>query len=179
MSYKYMTPSQMKSYFEQALFRETLIGKGKFRIVTKDNFIHDRLYILDRIIDFATIGNIKKIQEGIYGVMDELIKDDEAPNLLLFIWAFLLDLEGKYESTKKFTKIFNYDPDFLAKKIFPYLNSKSQLFIENEEERRSLLLVCSKLPQLAEKLGFSKIDIIEDDQGLYVKEIKTKPKKNA
>ena len=176
MNYKYMTPKQMRSYFEQGLFKETLVGKNKFRIVTKDNRKHDRLYILGRIIDFATSDNIKEIQEGIYGAIDELIEDDNLSAVMRLSWSLLLDLEGKYESTKKFTQLFDYDPEFLAKKLYKYLIKKSDVFAKNEEKRNLLLLICSKLPQLAEKLGFGEIEVIMDENELYMTDIKTKPK---
>jgi len=174
--YKHMTYQQMIEYFHQGLFKDTLVGKGKFLMI--DGHYeqgHCRLYILDQVIAFATKDNIQKIKEGIYGAIDELIEDNDVKNLLLFVWSLLLRLDGKYED-KNFTKIFNFNQEFLTAKIFPYISSKSQLFVSNEEERRSLLLVCSKLPQLADKLGFDEIEVIKDEQGLYVTEIKTKPK---
>lgn len=169
-----MTPNEMISYFKQGLFKEALVGKGKYLMI--DGHYeqgHCRLYILDQIINFATENNIDKIREGFYGAVDELINDDDIKNLLLFIWSFLLKINGKFEN-KNFTKIFNFDPELLTEKILPYLNSKSQLFVSNEEERRSLLLVCSKLPELANKFGFSEIEVIMDKNNLYVADIKTK-----
>lgn len=170
-----MENNKLNKWFNNGLIKEAILGKDSF-FISDYHWIgqHDYSSVLYHLKNWAYPSKSKEATKGIHDAIDQMVKDDNTSMLIFLIWVILLELEKKDDN--KFAQIFNFDPEFLTEKIFPYLNTKSQLFINNEEERRSLLLVCSKLPQLADKLGFGEIEVIMDEKGLYVTDIKAKPK---
>lgn len=166
-----MKNQKILNWLNKGLIKEALVGKEEFFIpeVTYYNE-HDYFLVLNQLEEWTDASQADRITQAVYDAIDELTLDDNLQQVMQFTWCLLLQIKEH----EQFRKIFNSDPEFLAKKLYDYFIQKSVIFAQDESKRNFLLTICSELNELRVKLGIGEIEIIKDTSGLNIKEIKVR-----
>jgi hypothetical protein len=140
--------------FDKEIIVEHIVGKDKFFAPDYTYRMHDYMYILDQLEQWATLHNkLDQIEGYIIEALKELYKNNNIENTVWLLNNIIYFAHKDFDFRETFYKKMNLNKILdLAVSI---LNKNSKKLIEDEFFRNIVFNSCIRSPELAKRLGIS------------------------